>query len=969
VTAEPLVSVIVPARNAEATLAESLDSVLTQDVTDWEAIIVDDGSTDRTAAIAAAYAARDARFRTLSSSAGSAAATRNLGIQAARGRWLMFLDADDWVDASFMRKMLAALEAAPDAVAAYCAYCRVMPDGSVTPPRYSKEIAVQPFETFARRCAVAIHALLIDRRTIVENDGFDVSLRTCEDWDLWQRVAREGKRWVEVDEPLSFYRASLTSLTRNSTQMLADARVVIARGFSGDQRVRNPASAHAKGAASANGHTAAEALAWFALWNAASACGAGDWSVDPELLRALPAGYMWAREIALVLLDGLMVGSRCSPQGLAARWASFGGPLQRLIAALGKVWNDPTAARRVQYHLEQLLLDYDDLSEPRQLGLTLGIRVDARNPSPTDLREGIDQVYAYLMLDGKIEALVQFGALGKITKRYWTQLILEAVPTAELGKTRPGPPWNNLGMWQRVLQPGAHSERLARMAAKARSQASVGRAQTRQSASQHCTPAEEARDGDRKSFWDRYFATEDPWNYHSAYEQEKYQRQLALLPARPIGRALELACGEGHFTILLAPQVHRLTAMDISAVAVERARNRCRDQDNIEFGVLDLSANDLPGPMDLIVCSEVLYYLSDLAELRRTGERLVGALAPGGRLITAHAFILRDDMQRTAFDWDNPFGAKVIAETLGNTEGLALERSLQSELYRVDCFRRLAPGEPAGEPVTEHVSIDAPLETEVARHIVRGGARARRSDVARNERRDRVPVLMYHSVADDGPAALQRYRLTPDAFARQLAWLRANGFHAIMSEQLEWFIVNRHPFVGRPVLISFDDGFQDFADHAWPLLRAHDFTAEVFLVTDLVGKSALWDVDIGPPTPLMDAETVGRLASEGAFFGSHTATHRAIDGLSTDELAAELLRSRAAIAQWTGQAPSSFAAPFSVTDRRLAILAKECGYRVAFGAKTGQADLDCKAIDLPRIEVRGDRPFEEFVSMMEAVLQ
>ncbi|TIU96992.1 MAG: hypothetical protein E5W00_24530, partial [Mesorhizobium sp.] len=105
------------------------------------------------------------------------------------------------------------------------------------------------------------------RKTIVELGGFDVSLRTCEDWDLWQRLARLGKRWVMVDEPLAFYRTSPNSLSRNSTQMLVDAEIVIARGFSPDPRVKHPASAHANGAIGANGRTASEALAWFALWN------------------------------------------------------------------------------------------------------------------------------------------------------------------------------------------------------------------------------------------------------------------------------------------------------------------------------------------------------------------------------------------------------------------------------------------------------------------------------------------------------------------------------------------------------------------------------------------------------------------------------------------------------------------------------------------------------------------------------
>ncbi|OWK19308.1 hypothetical protein AJ88_44965 [Mesorhizobium amorphae CCBAU 01583] len=138
--------------------------------------------------------------------------------------------------------------------------------------------------------------------------------------------------------------------------------------------------------------------------------------------------------------------------------------------------------------------------------------------------------------------------------------------------------------------------------------------------------AADGHDKDRTSFWNRYFATEDPWNYSSSYEQEKYERQLEILPAGPIGRALELACAEGHFTRQLAPRVGRLIATDISAIAIGRAEARCSDQPNVEFGVLDFCADTLPGEMDLIVCSEVFYYLDDLAELRRIAKKFAEAL-------------------------------------------------------------------------------------------------------------------------------------------------------------------------------------------------------------------------------------------------------------------------------------------------------------------------------------------------------
>ncbi|WP_245279165.1 SAM-dependent methyltransferase [Mesorhizobium loti] len=736
----------------------------------------------------------------------------------------------------------------------------------------------------------------------------------------------------------------------------------------------------------ANGGTASEALAWTALRNAASDCGRGSRSIDPQSLRALPAGRKWTHEIAKVIFDGLMAGGLSVPAQLASRWGRFGSSLTELIIELGKVWDNPAAGRRVQYQLEQMLLDADDLAVPRRLARTLGVRVDARNPTAIELPEGIDRIYAYLMMDGQIEAVLQFGALGTVTRDHWIELIRNVVPAQRLTDStarlagRSTVPQEGAGVdtlntladeallptAERRSDPDSHFGKLAQLAAEAREL-------VRSSAEPAQPPAAPRRArttdrNDRTAFWNSYFATEDPWNYGSFYEQEKYERQLEILPAGPIGRALELACAEGHFTRQLASRVSHLTATDISAIAIERARARCSDRPNIEFGVLDFAADALPGEMDLIFCSEVLYYLDDLAELRRISRKFADALAPGGSFISAHAFVLRDNVERTGFDW-NTFGAQAISETLAATEGLVLEQSIQTELYRIDRFRRLSPDDVVTEPVIDHVPIRAPIEIGVARNVIWGGARALRRDVARNERRQRIPVLMYHGVADEGPAALARFRLTPAAFASQMAWLRANGFHAINSEQLEGCIANRQPFVGRPVLITFDDGFHNFADHAWPTLRANDLTAEVFLVTDLAGESARWDAHSGPPTQLLGAGTVRRLAAEGAFFGSHMATHRAIDGLSSSDLAAELLRSRMFIERWTGRPTTAFAAPFSVTDRRLGRLARECGYRIGFGGRHGPADLDCDPIDLPRIEIRGDRSLDDFVAIVEAVLE
>ena len=194
--------VVIPAYNAAETLAEALDSLLAQTRGDWTAIVVDDGSTDGTRQLAETYVARDKRFRLLSDGRPrqGASAARNRGIAAADGRWLAFLDADDWLEPPFVEKMVGELEAAADAKVAYCGSRRVAPDGRQGPLWMSSDVARMPFEVFARRCPVPIHGFVLDRELVVELGGFDERLRTCEDWDFWQRVARTGVAFLPVPD-------------------------------------------------------------------------------------------------------------------------------------------------------------------------------------------------------------------------------------------------------------------------------------------------------------------------------------------------------------------------------------------------------------------------------------------------------------------------------------------------------------------------------------------------------------------------------------------------------------------------------------------------------------------------------------------------------------------------------------------------------------------------------------------------
>lgn len=117
--ADDLISIIVPAYNVAAYLEASLDSVLAQTYGNWELVLVDDGSTDGTSTVCDHYAERDSRIKVIHKKNGGAAEARNFGLDAATGRYIMFLEGDDYLSKDMMASLLAAL-AREDADVAMC---------------------------------------------------------------------------------------------------------------------------------------------------------------------------------------------------------------------------------------------------------------------------------------------------------------------------------------------------------------------------------------------------------------------------------------------------------------------------------------------------------------------------------------------------------------------------------------------------------------------------------------------------------------------------------------------------------------------------------------------------------------------------------------------------------------------------------------------------------------------------------
>jgi glycosyltransferase involved in cell wall biosynthesis len=188
------VSIIIPAHNAAETIGQTLESIAAQTISTWEVIVVDDGSSDETFAIVEGFVRQHPRVVLLSQPHGGQGTARNTGIGRARFDWLLFLDADDWIERDYLERMGDSILAHPELDAVHCGWTLVDPTGKVFGEFHCNDTG-DMFSIFANRNAFPIHACIV-RRVVVEEVGrFDPSLRTCEDWDLWQRIARLGARF------------------------------------------------------------------------------------------------------------------------------------------------------------------------------------------------------------------------------------------------------------------------------------------------------------------------------------------------------------------------------------------------------------------------------------------------------------------------------------------------------------------------------------------------------------------------------------------------------------------------------------------------------------------------------------------------------------------------------------------------------------------------------------------------------
>jgi glycosyltransferase involved in cell wall biosynthesis len=175
----------------------------------------------------------------------------------------------------------------------------------------------------------------------------------------------------------------------------------------------------------------------------------------------------------------------------------------------------------------------------------------------------------------------------------------------------------------------------------------------------------------------------------------------------------------------------------------------------------------------------------------------------------------------------------------------------------------------------------------------------------------RLPILMYHHVGPSRPGAYPSLTVSPALFERQIRWLARLGYTGISPSQWLHWRKSGTGLPNRPVLITFDDAYQDIAEHALPVLRRFGFSGAVYTVTGRFGSTNTWDEADGCGTlNLMTAEQIRYWAENGIEFGAHSRTHADLTKLSLADCRAEIIGSKNDLADLLGSPIVSFAYPF-----------------------------------------------------------
>jgi len=223
----------------------------------------------------------------------------------------------------------------------------------------------------------------------------------------------------------------------------------------------------------------------------------------------------------------------------------------------------------------------------------------------------------------------------------------------------------------------------------------------------------------------------------------------------------------------------------------------------------------------------------------------------------------------------------------------------------------------------------------------------------------RVPILMYHHVSSVPPNA-DVYRrdlsVSPEQFDQQLRYLRAHGYHSVSLRDLLYALNRGWPLPPNPIVLTFDDGYADAYNNAFPLLRKYGFTATFFVLTAFADENR--------PGYLTWTQ-IARMSRAGMEIGSHSKDHPDLRRRGRDFLVWQILGSKQSIEAHTSQMVYAFSYPSGQYDAGVEEILKEAGFLVAVTTAQGTVQRSDRLLRLSRVRVRGSYTVHKLAEMID----
>jgi peptidoglycan/xylan/chitin deacetylase (PgdA/CDA1 family) len=232
-----------------------------------------------------------------------------------------------------------------------------------------------------------------------------------------------------------------------------------------------------------------------------------------------------------------------------------------------------------------------------------------------------------------------------------------------------------------------------------------------------------------------------------------------------------------------------------------------------------------------------------------------------------------------------------------------------------------------------------------------------------------IPVLLYHKIDDPPADARLRGPYTPPGrFAKQMAFLKGQGIHFYTTSELAGYFRDNGSFPSNGLAVTFDDGWKDNYEKAFPILRRYAIKATIFLVSSCVGEVSSKAVADGENArEHLSREDILEMSEHGIEFGSHTVNHRLLHKLPLHEVKFEVEESKQQIESLVGKPCQTFSYPAGFFSEDIQQVVEQAGYKVAFSTIYGPANsLDPFALN--RVEIlRRDRFLFQFARKVRAL--